>query len=107
MYNPTISDKGLLEPIVMKVTRWVLRREGGGDSSDLSHGWFNCGHVKKGEKNNFFYLYFLRNIAAIMAVAITEITLAIIGVNLKPSGDCRIYPNAIKVHTIAGMNVMK
>ena len=35
--NPTISDKGLLEPIVMKVTRWVLRREGGGDSSDLSY----------------------------------------------------------------------
>ncbi len=24
----------------MKVTRWVLRREGGGDSSDLSYGWF-------------------------------------------------------------------
>ena len=41
MYNLTISDKGLLEPIVMKVTRWVLRREGGGDSSDLSDGWFN------------------------------------------------------------------
>ena len=40
MYNLTISDKGLLEPIVMKVTRWVLRREGGGDSSDLSYGWF-------------------------------------------------------------------
>ena len=40
VYNLTISDKGLLEPIVMKVTRWVLRREGGGDSSDLSHGWF-------------------------------------------------------------------
>jgi hypothetical protein len=41
LYNPIISDKGLLEPIVMKVTRWVLRREGGGDSSDLSYGWFN------------------------------------------------------------------
>ena len=27
VYNLTISDKGLLEPIVMKVTRWVLRRD--------------------------------------------------------------------------------
>ena len=38
----TISDKGLLEPIVMKVTRWVLRREGGGDSSDLSYERFKA-----------------------------------------------------------------
>ena len=46
------------------------------------------------------------NIAAIMAVAITEIILAIIGGHPKPSGACRIYPNAIKVHIIAGINVI-
>ena len=41
-----------------------------------------------------------------MAVAITEIILAIIGGHPKPSGACRIYPNAIKVHIIAGINVI-
>ena len=45
--NPTISDKGLLEPIVMKVTRWVLRREGGGDPSDLSDERFNAKPIAK------------------------------------------------------------
>ena len=33
-----IYRANMLEPIVMKVTRWVLRREGGGDPSDLSDG---------------------------------------------------------------------
>lgn len=41
-----------------------------------------------------------------MAVAIMEVTFAIIGGNPKPSGACRMYPNVIKVHTIAGTNVM-
>ena len=36
---PHYSDKCFFEPIVMKVTRWVLRREGGGDPSDLSDGY--------------------------------------------------------------------
>jgi hypothetical protein len=54
LYNLTISDKGLLEPIVMKVTRWVLRREGGGDSSDLSYGWFNVFLL------HFYYLLLTR-----------------------------------------------
>lgn len=38
-------------------------------------------------------------------VAITEIALAIIEGNLKPSGACRIYANAISVQMIAGTNV--
>ena len=46
------------------------------------------------------------NITAIMTVAITEIILAIIGGHPKPSGACRIYQNAIKVHIIAGIYVM-
>ena len=49
---------------------------------------------------------FLRNIIVIMAVEITEITLAIIEGNLKPSGACRIYPNAINVQRIAGINAI-
>lgn len=40
-FKPYHSDKCLLEPIVMKATRWVLRREGGGDPSDLSDE-MNC-----------------------------------------------------------------
>ena len=39
-------------------------------------------------------------------VAITEIILAIIEGNLKPSGACRIYANVIKVHTTAGANAI-
>ena len=43
----------MLEPIVMKVTRWVLRREGGGDPSDLSDvrglSFVNC----KGKQKHF------------------------------------------------------
>ena len=42
----------------------------------------------------------------IIIVAITEIILAVIAGSLKPSGACRIYPNAIKVHTIAGANAI-
>ena len=42
-----------------------------------------------------------------IAVAITEITLAIIEGNLKPSGACRIYPNAIKVQMTDGTNVTR
>ena len=41
-----------------------------------------------------------------ITVAITEIILAIIAGNLKPSGACRIYANAIKVHTTAGANAI-
>ena len=48
------------------------------------------------------YLNFLRNIAVTIAVAITEIILAVIEGSLKPSGACKIYPNAIKVQKIAG-----
>ena len=49
---------------------------------------------------------FLRNIAVVMAVAITEIMLAIIEGSLNPSGACRIYAKAITVHTIAGANAI-
>ena len=42
----------------------------------------------------------------IITVAITEIILAIIAGNPKPSGACRIYPNDIKVHTTAGANAI-
>ena len=49
-------------------------------------------------------LCFLRNITVVIAVAIIEITFEIIEGNLKPSGACRIYPKAIKVHKIAGSN---
>ena len=52
------------------------------------------------------YLNFLRNIAVTIAVAIIESTLAVIEGSLKPSGACKIYPNAIKVQKIAGANVM-
>ena len=45
-------------------------------------------------------------IIEIITVAITEITLAVIEGNLKPSGACRIYPNAINVHRIAGINAI-
>jgi hypothetical protein len=45
------------------------------------------------------------NAIVIIAVAITEITLAVIDGNLRPSGACRIYPNVIRVHAIAGSNV--
>ena len=55
----------------------------------------------------YCYLYFLRNAAVRIAVAITEITLAIIEGNLKPSGACRIYPNAIKVQMTDGTNVTR
>lgn len=55
---------------------------------------------------NFHYLNFLMKIAVMIAVAITEITFAIIAGNPKPSGACRIYPNEIKVHTTAGANVI-
>ena len=44
----------------MKVTRWVLRREGGGDSSDLSYG-MNCTVGCMGVKYLFVFL-FLKNI---------------------------------------------
>ena len=54
--------------------------------------------------HNNYFLNFLRNIIVVIAVAIIEIILDIIEGNLKPSGACRIYANAIKVHTIAGMN---
>ena len=39
-------------------------------------------------------------------VAITEITLAIIAGSLRPSGACKIYAKVIRIHTIAGANVM-
>ena len=39
-------------------------------------------------------------------VPITEIIFAIIAGNFKPSGACRIYAIAIKVHTTAGANVI-
>ncbi len=52
------------------------------------------------------YLCFLRNIIVVIAVAIIEIIFEIIEGNLKPSGDCRIYPNAINVHTMAGISAM-
>ena len=42
-----------------------------------------------------------------ITVAITEIILAIIAGNLKPSGACRIYPSAIKVHATASANVIR
>ena len=41
-------------------------------------------------------------IIAMTAVAMTEITFAVIEGNLKPSGAWRMYPNAIRVHAIAG-----
>ena len=53
-----------------------------------------------------YYLNFLRNIAVMASVAITEIILAIIAGNLNPSKACRIYANAIKVHTTAGANAI-
>ena len=46
------------------------------------------------------------NIIPIIAVAIVEIILAVIGANLKPSGVCRIYANEIKVQNIAGSNAI-
>ena len=46
-----------------------------------------------------------RNIIVTAAVAMTEITLAIIDGNLKPSGACSIYPNVIRMHTMAGTKV--
>ena len=52
------------------------------------------------------YLCFLRNIIVVIAVVMTEITFESIEGNLKPSGACRIYPNAIKVQTIAGSSAM-
>lgn len=39
-------------------------------------------------------------------VAMSEITLAVIDGNPKPSGACNMYPKVINVHTIAGANVM-
>ena len=35
-----------------------------------------------------------------------EIMFEVIAGNLKPSGACRIYANAIKVHTTAGANAI-
>ena len=52
------------------------------------------------------YLNFLRNAAPVMAVAMIEIIFAVIEGNLKPSGACSIYANAIKVQNIAGINVI-
>ena len=46
------------------------------------------------------------NIIVTMDVAIMEITLAIMEGNPKPSGAWSIYPKVIKVHTIAGANVI-
>ena len=46
------------------------------------------------------------NSTVITAVAMTDITFAIIEGILNPSGDCRIYPIAIKVHTTAGANAI-
>lgn len=61
-----------------------------------------------GKHENFtIYLNFLRNIVVIIIVPMTEIIFAIIAGNPKPSGACRIYPNAIKVHTTAGANVIR
>lgn len=40
-------------------------------------------------------------------VAITEIMFEVIDGNLRPSGACRIYANAIKVHTTAGANAIR
>ncbi len=56
--------------------------------------------------HNYFQLCFLKNIIAVTAVAITEITFAVIEGKPKPSGACRIYANAINVHTIAGINAI-
>ena len=53
-----------------------------------------------------YFLNFFRKIAVIIIVAITDITLATIEGNLKPSGACNIYPKVIKVHTMAGANVI-
>ncbi len=52
-----------------------------------------------------YFLLILRNIIVTIAVAITEITLAIIGGNFRPSGACSIYPNVIRIHMIAGTKV--
>ena len=46
------------------------------------------------------------NIIPMMTVAITEIIFAVIEGNLNPSGACRIYANAIRVHMIAGSNAI-
>ena len=51
------------------------------------------------------YLYFLMNVIAIINVAIIDTILAVIEGKFNPSGACKIYANAIKVHTIAGANV--
>jgi hypothetical protein len=51
-------------------------------------------------------LYLLRNTAVIITVAITEIILESIADKFKPSGACKIYANAIKVHTTAGANAI-
>ena len=51
------------------------------------------------------YLNFLRNAAPVIAVAMIEIIFTVIEGNLKPSGACSIYANAIKVQNIAGINV--
>ena len=51
------------------------------------------------------YLYFFMNIIVMIDVAIIDIILAIIEGRFNPSGACRIYANAIKVHRIAGANV--
>ena len=45
------------------------------------------------------------NIIVIIKVAIIDIILAVIEGKFNPSGACKIYANAIKVHTIAGANV--
>ena len=52
-------------------------------------------------------LYILIKIPVIIIVAITETILAVVAGNLKPRGAWRIYPTAINIHTIEGINVIK